>query len=251
LVSVNAINLRPDAYIYNLLDIGHNFGIEVDMGKAVFGKVLKYDEVPSVFVNQYAALPTRTSVVAFAGGDASAWNQWVNANGADLFRETETNYILQCHVGIWPDPLRLWRQYPAGQTRGQLSQISVEVPAVIGTRGYINGGPTWGSPYDMPSRRSEILIPKEMPIEHMIFNPTRVTVMPQMIIHMRRCYVRWYDERIAKDKQVIESFANFLLNNKGDPVHYWSPGTLPYDYGALQELYVPPNDIRAMAGVKK
>lgn len=236
MVNVNAINLKPDSYIYNLLNIGHNFGVEVDNNKSVFGRVKKYIDVP-VFANRYGALAARTSSVAYAGGSATAWNTWTNADNFDIFREKETDKILQAHIGIWPMNLRLWKQIPASQARGNLSEIILDEPALIDTPGWIDGSP-YGSPYALPSRRTEVIAPREFPVRFMIFNPSREAVMPQFIVHLRRCEVKWYDPDDPKDLEMIKQFSKFLMTNKGEPVHYYSPGIVPFSYGVEQNLNI-------------
>ena len=238
---------RPefDSYRYSLLQRGHDFGMKLDRGKSAFGKVLDYEDSVQL-ITRYASLATKTAAVAFGSGSTVSWNEWENANNHKYFREMRIDHILQVFIGIWPRQLRWWFQYPAGNTHGNLSEIEVDTPALVSSGGYIDGiNSTW----EDPSRQTEIMVPREMKIMHMIFNPTMTTVMPKIKLFIRRYRVKWYDYNKSDDQVAIREMSKFIYSNKGSPVHYYSPGVDNFAYGIQELLGIPAVDAEELGGV--
>lgn len=235
----------PDSYRVGWLNRGWDFGVPSRGREAVFGKAINFERVPNQVVNGYAVLATRTGLSSYRAGPAQAWNVWTDSQNNEILLESQTEYVLQAFTGISPKPLRDWPAYPSGSARGQLDEIQVVEPPTIETGSYWDG---ITSPFINPSKRTEMLIPPNLHVRHMIFNPLRKAVMPQFLLQMRRYLVRWYNPNDKDDWNCIKGFADFIFNNNPRrPVHYWTPGNAPYTWSSQENIQVPSVDIELLA----
>lgn len=224
----------PENYMSALLQRNHNLAYKLPEGY-IFLRVLDYEDSQYYF-QQYDTVAAQSASSSIAGGPTADWHRWDPWGGTnyDLLEERECGYILQAFVGIDPPTLRWWKRFPSPIPRGSLDRI--KITGLDDTQpGYLDGMP-WGSPYDMPTALSELIIPTNFPaIEFGIYNMETFPVTPKFRIPIRRLQVKALEPDKPGDKQLINEMIQFKR-----PCKVWSPGVGGYQYNARQNFGVCP-----------
>lgn len=222
-----------ETYAAALLERGHRVAMQFAQGW-VMGEVINYEDAPIPYDQApgsggYDSLAANSGSTTMNGGlvPANNWQIWYNSQGQHLFRERDKDKILQAFIGIYPARLRLWKQFPAPITRGNLYEIKVPAVITASAGGYISG--EW-SPYEEPTTLTEVLVPPELLIAWGVFNPEAVAVYPRFQIIMRRIQMRYFKMNNAKDKQEIEKIV------AGGRCKKWSPGLEPFEYDVSDRI---------------
>jgi len=208
------------------------FGLKFAGGWA-FGKSIDFEDVGLIF-DQYPVLAPLTSTAIVPPKVATdEWNEWkLMPNNEALFYEWDSERMLQAYIGIYPADLRLWKRFPSPVPRGNLSKIKV-TSIGINTVGWIDGH-LHGSPFNMPSALTEMLIPKEVAqIEWAVFNPLGINMAPKFNIKIRRHQVKYFDPGKKDDMDTINAMWNGKI-----PWKPWSPGLDAWAYDTDKQLGV-------------
>ena len=231
-----AIEKRVPTYLECFLQRRQNFGMRTSQGM-VFGKTRELEDVPNIIFSRYDPIPAASLATKMDAGvttftDYHKWD-WQNEQGDDIFYEWDSDKIIQAFIGITPAPARLFRRIPTPIPRGNLSRIKIS-SYTVDTIGFIDGHEA-GSPYDMPTVHSEMLIPKEFFVDFAVFNPLAVPITPTFKIVARRFQVKWYDYANKIDREVIKSMWLGKI-----PWKPWSPGIESMDYDIQGKLNIAP-----------
>lgn len=209
-----------------LVERGENIAQQFANGW-IMGEVVNYEDAPTPY-DQYDALPAGSSNATGPGGAGvgagTYWWQWFTAPNQrqDMFRERDKDKIIQAFIGIYPPRLRLFRQFPAPEIRGNLYEIKVAAIPVVTSGGYING--EW-SPYQQPTSLTELIVPPELIAKFALFNPEAVAVFPRFQVFIRRIQMRYFKKNNSTDQKTIDD-----IIDKKIPCKKWSPGLVPSDY---------------------
>jgi hypothetical protein len=230
-------------YIETLMPRKHNFSIKTATGYA-FGRTREYEDIPNINYTRLDQLAALSVVSSIDNGTAVSGYFPLKAiiEGEDYFYEYEGDKILQAFIGIFPSPARLFRQIPAPVPRGNLSRIKAPATPTINSIGYIDGTLA-GSPYNMPSSLSEMLLPKYMNVAFQVFNPLAITMNPVLRIAIRRHSVKWFNPANSNDKAIIDKMISGAI-----PVKMWSPGMEPMQYDIQGNLGIEPIPIQYVEG---
>jgi hypothetical protein len=217
----------------NLLRRQH-FGLKLADGW-VFGKVIDFEDVQFIF-DQYPTLaPLSSTAIVPPKTVTDEWNEWkLMPNNEAIFYEWDSERLLQAFIGIHPAPCRLWKRFPSPVPRGSLSKIKV-TSIGINTVGWIDGHQS-GSPFDMPSALTEMLIPKEVSqIEWAVFNPLPINIAPKFKLNIRRHQVKYYNPEKQAERDTIDAMWSGKIAWKP-----WSPGLDPWSYDTSKQIGVNP-----------
>jgi hypothetical protein len=232
-------------YMEQLLPRRYNYGIKVANGW-VWGKTNEYEDIPNIIMSRYDQI-TANSLAATMDNTATAipqgYTQWkALTENEDYFYEYESDKILQAFIGIHPSPARLFRRIPSPLPRGNLSRIKVPGVPVNTSIGFVDGKQA-GSPFDVPTVLTEMLLPRYTIVDFAVFNPLAVPITPIFNIVIRRHKVKWYNPEKKEDKDKIME----MWTGKR-PWKPWSPGIDPMIYDAEGNLNVKPIDLDTLEG---
>lgn len=229
-----------DIFYRSLLERRKFLGMQFAQGW-LFGQVVACEDV-AVPYERYNPLAAGTSL-ATIGGLTDNWLQWLDAQNHDIFRERDSDKLLQAFVGIYPPRLRLWKQFPAPMSRGNLYEIKVPSALAAASCGYIEG--SW-SPYGEPTSLTELFVPPELIVKWGVFNPETVTVSPRFTVFIRRLQMKYLNPGNADDSAAIDA----ILKNK-IYCKMWSPGLDPFEYDVEDRLGIKASSLTPSAQVLK
>ena len=239
---------KPDSYLDVLLQRHHNVAYALPtQGNApgyLFLKVVDYED-SIVAYNEYNVLTTESASATIGSATTGTdWNRWkLNSNSTyDIFKESMAGFMIQAFIGIDPPSLKLWKQFPAGITRGNLDQTKITA-LNDDAPGFLTGE-EWGSPFDMPSALSEMLIPSNFQeLMFGVYNPENISVMPRFKVPMRRMKMQAYKPRESpEDKNTV----NDIISGKR-ACKVFSPGMDGFQYNTKEQYGVDPIPWRTIA----
>lgn len=211
-----------------LLSRGQKYALK--LGSAwVFGTVKDFEDIGPFFYNRINQMTTGASTFSIGSGSAASFQNLKDSNNFDIFWEKEADKLLHSFVGINPPDLRMFLQYPSPVIRGNLSEIKQSVLNAE-AKGFTNGDED-GSPFDLPTVKTELMIPREMNVQVGLYNPLGDTVVPNLKIFTRRYEVHYYDQEVQSELKIIKNIINGNL-----PAHWWSAGLDPFSYDIRQKL---------------
>lgn len=221
---------KVKSYTETLLERGQKFAMK--MGAFwVFGIVRDYEDVGPFVYDRINEMTTGDSQFSIGSGSDATYNRLRDSNNEDIFWEEDRGYMLHAFIGINPPDLRLFTRYPAPVIRGNLSEIKVAALNAE-AKGFVDGNED-GSPFDLPTNRTELMIPMEIEIDFGLFNPLAYTVVPELKIFIRRYYVQYYTPNNQVQAKIIENIINGNLK-----CHWWSPGIDPFNYDIPSKIGV-------------
>jgi len=203
----------------------------------VFGIVRDFEDVGPFVYNRLNQMATGASTWSIGSGSAQSYGSFVDSNNKDLFYEEDTGHMLHAFIGIAPPDLRMFVRYPAGIPRGNLSKIK-QTTLNAEAKGYQDGN-DGGSPFDLPTSRLELMLPKEIEVEFGLYNPLPYTITPQFNIVMRRYRVSYYNPEVKEDRVTIQNIIDGVTRAR-----WWSPHVQKFDYDALDKLGISAIEIK-------
>jgi hypothetical protein len=223
---------KVKTYQETVLDREQRFAMRLG-SQWVFGIVRNFEDIGPIVYNRIDSMAAGAITYQLDGGGAADFQALENTNQKDYFWEEDNDYLLHAFIGINPPDLRMWIRYPASLVRGNLSRIKATNFARE-TIGYIDGNED-GSPFDMPSAKSELMFPKFMDSNFGFYNPLPYIVTPKLKFQMRRYNVQYFNPTSPKQLNIINRMIKSELR-----AHWWTPGNHLYDYDISSKLNVEP-----------
>jgi hypothetical protein len=216
------------SYADTLLKRGQKFAMKLGT-LWVFGIVRDYEDVGPFVYDRINEMKSGASQFSIGSGSDADYNRLRDSNNEDIFWEEDEGFILHAFIGIDPPDLRLFTRYPSPVIRGNLSKIKV-TGINAEAKGYVDGNVD-GSPFDLPTNRTELLIPTELEVDFGLYNPLGRSVVPALKIFIRRYQVQFYDPENKVQSEIIKNIINGNFK-----CHWWSPGIDPFNYDIESNL---------------
>jgi len=234
---MSEVETHVESYMDAALKRGQRFAIKVGGGRWVFGIVRDYEDVGPFVYYRINSMLTGASTFSIGAGAADTYNRLRDSNNYDIFWEEAKDFLLQTFMGITPPDVRLFVRYPAGIPVGSLNKIKATVINAE-AKGYIDGN-EWGSPFEVPTSRLELMFPKEVEVDFGLFNPTGVTLTPQLSMFIRRLKVTYYDKNNQTDLKIIQNIIDGNLKAR-----WWSPSVQVFEYDCKEKLGVESVEVK-------
>jgi hypothetical protein len=172
--------------------------------------------------------PTGTQVANFLDNQLLGLSSTVTsiAQVTDIFLFVKPYEMLQVWFGVAPRHLRVWPKQPYGQFVAVMDP-NINPSASYPDVGFVHG---FDSPFQRPSKATELTIPKNMSVNWALYNPGPWPINPRFNFFINRMFVEPVD-----DPQLALS-----LLTRRIPAHYTSVGnpenSVAYDSTAYGDV---------------
>jgi len=169
---------------------GSLFGLKFREGY-IFFEITGWDQVKFEPFEQISAIPSTQS---------SGFTRLEDSSGNDvLFVEKGDKKVIHASIGMTPDFVMRYTNYPEGQNRLR-NLPNLTTPTVGDNYGFVDGS---DSPYDGPTDAEELFIPPGVHLDFNFYNPDAVERQPLLNILTRVYNIRLLDPSDNQDSSMI------------------------------------------------